>query len=424
MSGIKNKTKIINDPIYGFIIIESPLLLKIIDHPYFQRLRRISQTALTYLVYPGATHTRFHHALGAMHLTQKAIEILRRKGVEITWTEEEATLAAILLHDIGHGPFSHTLEHTLLPVRHEDLSLLIMEKLNIEFEYALSTAIRIFRDQYPKRFLHQLVSGQLDMDRLDYLRRDSFYTGVHEGMVNSERLITMLHVHENELVIESKGIYSVEKFLIARRLMYWQVYLHKTVLSAEFLLQKIFERARQRYREGYKIQAGRSLEALLRKDLSIDMLRNDPVWLSIFLSLDDTDIWSAIKQWYYDPDPVLRSLCIRLLDRNLLKIKLIDKEISPDYVTKLRRMVRAALALSDGEEEYLVFAGKVENKAYDQSQKSIKLLLNNNECIPIEEHPDFIRIEALTELKERNFICYPYIEGLLDGKNLHISTSF
>ncbi|MFN3952391.1 MAG: HD domain-containing protein [Thermaurantimonas sp.] len=417
---IKNKTKIINDPIYGFIVIESPLVLKIIDHPYFQRLRRISQTALTYLVYPGSTHTRFHHALGTMHLTQRAIEILRRKGVEITRSEEEATLIATLLHDVGHGPFSHTLEHSLLPVRHEDLSLLIMEKLNLEFEYELSLAIRIFRDQYTKRFLHHLVSSQLDMDRLDYLRRDSFYTGVHEGMVNSERLITMLNVHENELVVDAKGIYSVEKFLIARRLMYWQVYLHKTVLSAELLLQKIFERARWRFRQGYKIHSSRPLEALLRKDVNIDMLRNDPVWLAIFLSLDDTDIWSAIKLWYYDHDPILSGLCMRLIDRNLLKIKLTEKYITPDYVKKVRNLVKNSLPCVDGEEEYLVFSGKVENKAYDQNQTSIKLLTNSGESMPIEMHPDFLRIDALTESKERNFICYPEIKGALDSKDFTV----
>lgn len=420
MTFIKNKTKIINDPIYGFIVIESPLILQLIDHPYFQRLRRISQTALTYLVFPGATHTRFHHALGAMHLTQKAIDILRRKGVDITKTEEEATLIAILLHDVGHGPFSHTLEQSLLPVRHEDLSLLIMEKLNLEFEYALSLAIRIFRDQYPKRFLHQLVSGQLDMDRLDYLRRDSFYTGVHEGMVNSERLITMLNVHENELVVDAKGIYSIEKFLIARRLMYWQVYLHKTVLSAEYLMQKIFERARWRFREGYRIQASRPIEALLRKDVGLDMLRNDPVWLSIFLSLDDVDIWSAVKQWCYDTDPVLSGLCMRLMDRNLLKIKLTNKHISTDYLLKIRRLVKNLLQCVEGEEEYLVFTGKVENKAYDENQNSIKLLMHDGSCISIDTHPDFIRVEALTELKERNFISYPEIKGVLDGKNLNL----
>ena len=412
---IKNKTKIINDPIYGFIVIESPLVLKIINHSYFQRLRRISQTALTYLVYPGSTHTRFHHALGTMHLAQRAIEILRRKGAEITRSEEEATLIATLLHDIGHGPFSHTLEHSLLPVRHEDLSLLIMEKLNLEFEHELSLAIRIFRDQYPKRFLHHLVSSQLDMDRLDYLRRDSFYTGVHEGMVNSERLITMLNVHENELVVDAKGIYSVEKFLIARRLMYWQVYLHKTVLSSELLLQKIFERARWRFRQGYKIHASRPLEALLRKDVNIDMLRNDSVWLAIFLSLDDTDIWSAIKLWCYDHDPILSGLCMRLIDRNLLKIKLTEKYITPDYLQKVRELVKKSLPCVDGEEEFLVFAGNVGNKAYDQNQRSIKLLTNRGECIPIDMHPDFLRIDALTEMKERNFICYPEIKGVLDS---------
>lgn len=423
MSFFKNKTKIINDPIYGFIVIQSPLLLRIIDHPNFQRLRRISQTALTYLVFPGATHTRFHHALGAMHLTQKAIETLRRKGVEITMDEEEATLAAILLHDIGHGPFSHTLEKCLLTVGHEDLSRIIMERLNLEFEYALSMALRIFRNQYPKRFLYQLVSSQLDMDRLDYLRRDSFYTGVHEGMVNSERLITMLNVYNNELVIDAKGIYSVEKFLIARRLMYWQVYLHKTVLSAEFLLQKIFERARQRFRDGHQIKAHRALEALMRRDVTLQMLREDPVWINIFTSLDDTDIWSVIKLWSTDMDPVLSGLCMRLLDRKLLKIKLQEKQFPPKYLEAVRRLVQSVLQCESQEAEHLVFSGKVENKAYDQEQPSIRLLMPDGTCIPIEQHPDFIRIEALTELKERYFICYPEISGIMDGKKLPVFMS-
>jgi HD superfamily phosphohydrolase len=305
---ILNKKKIINDPVYGFISIPTELIYDLIEHPYFQRLRHIKQLGMTHLVYPGALHTRFHHALGAMHLMKMAIETLRSKDHVITNEEEEALTIAILLHDVGHGPFSHALEHTIVDgISHEDISILLMNKLNIEFKGQLTTAISIFNDTYPKKFLHELVSSQLDMDRLDYLNRDSFFTGVSEGVISSDRIIKMLNVKDDHITIEEKGIYSVEKFLIARRLMYWQVYLHKTVIAAEQMLVKILERSRALTLSGQDLFATPALKHFLTNKLSTEAFTEDD-HLEIFTRLDDTDIMSAVKVWALHSDPVLSKL--------------------------------------------------------------------------------------------------------------------
>ena len=316
---IKNKLKIFNDPIYGFITIPSALIFDLIEHKYFQRLRRITQMGLTYLVYPGAHHTRFHHALGSMFLMQKAVGILRFKGVAISDDEENALLIAILLHDIGHGPFSHAMEHSIVNgITHEEISLFFMEQLNKEFNGSLTLAITIFKGDYHRKFLHQLISSQLDMDRADYLKRDSFYTGVAEGNINSERLITMLNVVDGELVIEEKGIYSVEKFLTARRLMYWQVYLHKTSLVAEQLLIRLLKRAKELTLKGEKLNASKALSYFLNKTVTKSEFTDDV--LETFAQLDDVDILSAMKSWQYHDDFVVGNLSQMIMERELLTI--------------------------------------------------------------------------------------------------------
>ncbi|MFT4851266.1 MAG: HD superfamily phosphohydrolase, partial [Sediminicola sp.] len=330
-----HKLKIVNDPIYGFITVPSKLIFELIEHPYFQRLRRISQMGMSYLVYPGAHHTRFHHALGAMHLMQKAVQVLRLKGVAISKDEEEALYIAILLHDIGHGPFSHAMEHSIVNnLSHEHLSLLFMEQLNRQFNNRLTFAIQIFKNEYHRDFLHQLISSQLDMDRLDYLRRDSFYTGVPEGAVNSERLITMLNVVDDKLVVEEKAIYSVEKFIVARRLMYWQVYLHKTSLVAEQLLVRVLKRAKELTLQGSELPASDSLLFFLKNAVSIDSFSED--MLRTFAELDDYDIVSALKSWVKVDDYVLQNLSKMILNRDLLKIKLKKKPVSQRRIKKER----------------------------------------------------------------------------------------
>jgi len=319
-----NKLKILNDPIYGFITIPNSLIFDLIQHKNFQRLRRITQMGMSYMVYPGAHHTRFHHAIGCVHLMQQAVNVLRFKGVTISEEEETGLYAAILLHDIGHGPFSHAMEHSIVNnVSHEEISLLFMEQLNEEFNGSLTLAIQIFKGEYPRKFMCQLISGQLDMDRADYLKRDSFYTGVAEGNINSERLITMLNVVDDELVVEEKGIYSVEKFIIARRLMYWQVYLHKTGLVAEQLLIRVLKRAKELYESGHELKASDALMYFLKNKIAIGDF--NPETLEVFSQLDDYDIVSAMKQWQFHEDFVLSKLCEMIINRNLLKIKLKNK---------------------------------------------------------------------------------------------------
>lgn len=403
-----NKFKILNDPIYGFIRVPSELIFDILEHPYFQRLRRITQLGLSYLVYPGAYHTRFHHALGAMHLMQRAVEVLRSKGHEITDEEEQAVCVAILLHDIGHGPFSHALEHTIVQnVGHEHLSTLFMERLNTHFDGQLSLAISIFKNKYPKKFLHQLISSQLDMDRLDYLRRDSFYTGVSEGTVNSERLLTMLNVANDELVIDAKGIYSVEKFIVARSLMYWQVYLHKAVLSAEFMLVHVLLRAKELAQKGEELHCSSALRTFLYQEVNKeDFAKNGPV-MDAFSRLDDFDILGAIKEWAQHPDFVLSDLAKRLVDRKLFKIEISREEFSDEYIGKVKNAIAEKYALSLEEASHYLIVNKTSNYAYKPGVDRIKLLFKDGKVVDVAEAGDQLNLGALQNYVTRHFVCYP-----------------
>lgn len=402
----RNKLKIINDPVYGFITIPSELIFDLIEHPYFQRLRRISQMGMSYLVYPGAHHTRFHHALGCVHLMRKAVSILRFKGTEISSQEEEALLVAILLHDIGHGPFSHAMEHSIIEgVSHETISLKFMQSLNDIFEGRLDLAIQIFTKKHPKKYLQQLLASQLDIDRLDYLKRDSFFTGVAEGNINSERIITMMNVADNELVIEEKGIYSVEKFLVARRLMYWQVYLHKTGLVAEQLLIKIFKRAKYLKNNLVAIESSENLDFFLKKNVSESQLNSEV--LNTFSKLDDYDVISAIKKWTTHEDFVLSNLCSMLIDRNLLKIKLKSKPFNKNKIAEKVEKVRKVYQISEEEASYFVFTGKTSNTAYHAKEEQIKILYKNGKTKDVAKASDQFNLKALSQPVVKYYICYP-----------------
>ena len=408
-----NKKKIINDPVFGFINIRSELVFDLIEHPYFQRLRRIKQLGLSCMVYPGANHTRFEHALGAVHLMRSAIAILKLKGQEITDEEADAVTIAILLHDIGHGPFSHALESTIVPgVPHERISLLLMEELNRQFDGKLDLAIRIFTDNYPRHFLHQLVSSQLDMDRLDYLSRDSFFSGVSEGVISSERIIKMLNVKNDELVIEYKGIYSVENFLIARRLMYWQVYLHKTVLSAEYLLINVLARARELVLQGSDLFATPVFKAFLTHEVTLDdfvfnRLVNDRPVLDLFASLDDNDIIASIKEWQNHPDAILSYLAHCIINRRLYKIKISKKPIPEQKVSLLKEKICAHFNVCDELVHYFLIADTISNSAYNQSSsEKINVLFKNNKISDIADASD-INLSVFSETVRKYFICYP-----------------
>ena len=399
-----NKVKIFNDPVYGFIAFPNPsILLDVIDHPYFQRLRRIAQTALTYYVYPGAHHTRFHHALGAYHLMSLAVELLRQKGVEVTDAEAEGVCLAILLHDIGHGPFSHALEHTLIDIHHEDLSLLFMQELNDIFQGKLEIAIAIFQDEYPKKFLHQLVSGQLDMDRLDYLNRDSFYTGVSEGVVGFDRIIKMLNVADGELVVEEKGIYSIENFLIARRLMYWQVYLHKTVLSAEQMLIRVLQRAKNLIAEGVKVEGCGYLDYFLNTLPTIVDKKNTKELIKHFAKLDDFDIIASLKLWTNHSDFILSHLASSILNRKLFKSELQNNPFERDYIEKIRHKVSQHIPANTNI-NYLVFTGIESNQTYNKSKDEIKILFKNGDVRSITESMDY---ELHSKITRKYYLCYP-----------------
>ncbi|MCB0661602.1 MAG: HD domain-containing protein [Saprospiraceae bacterium] len=403
-----SKVKILNDPVYGFISIPYGIIFDLVEHPYFQRLRRIKQVSLTHYVYPGALHTRFHHALGAYHLTCQAIDVLRSKGTEISDAEAEAVGISILLHDIGHGPFSHTLEHTLINVTHEQLSVMIMEQLNQEFEGALSLAIEIFNNRYHKPFLHQLVSGQLDMDRMDYLNRDSFFTGVSEGVIGYDRIIKMLDVHDGELVIEEKGIYSIEKFLIARRLMYWQVYLHKTVLSAEEMLVRVLKRAKELTSNGKKLEVSKSLQFFLEQEITREDLKNrrDEI-LQQFSRLDDYDIVSALKAFDYQDDEILSYLSKSLINRKLFRLELKNTPFEEEYIEKIKKLVTESDKVPSGNLEYLVFTGSQTNRAYSTAKQEIKISFKNGEVKPMSESSDYT-IQA--NMVRKYFLCYPKIK--------------
>ncbi|MFD2553897.1 HD domain-containing protein [Sphingobacterium tabacisoli] len=403
-----NKKKIINDPVYGFVTIPSGLIFDLIEHPYLQRLRYIKQVSMTHMVYPGALHTRFQHVIGAMHLMQLAIDTLRSKDVAISMEEEEAALIAILLHDIGHGPFSHSLEHSLIEgVSHEMISALLMDRLNKEFDGRLSLAIIIFNNQYPRKFLHQLVSGQLDTDRMDYLNRDSFFTGVSEGVISFDRIIKMLSVKDDELVVEAKGIYSVEKFLIARRLMYWQVYLHKTVISAEQMLIKTLKRARMLCQKGEVLSASPAFAHFLYGQLDAVSFVKDPAHLDWFTKLDDTDILSAIKAWETHNDAVLRMLCQRLLRRNLFVTEMRSYSFEQEEIDDVKRKAKEHFQLEDGDVDYLVYHQEVQNSAYNAEKEPIKILNNRGELMEIAEASDLSNLEALSRRVVKYALTYP-----------------
>lgn len=402
-----NKKKIINDPVYGFITIPSALVYDLISHPYFQRLRYIKQLGMTHLVYPGALHTRFHHALGAMHLMSLALEVLRNKGHEISAAEEEAATIAILLHDIGHGPFSHALEHTLVNgIKHEDISMLMMDKLNDEFDGRLTSAINIFKGNYHRNFFCQLISGQLDLDRMDYLNRDSFFTGVSEGVISFDRIIKMFNVVDDQLVIEEKGIYSIEKFLIARRLMYWQVYLHKTVIAAEQLLVKILERAKELASNGAILFATPALQHFLQNDITELNFFEDENHLLQFSKLDDQDIYAAIKVWENDEDLILAKLCKMLNARKLYKVEISNAEPSADRIERLAVQTALALNLEEDDVAYFVFTDTIRNRAYNAGNSNINILMKNNELVDIAKASDLSNLESLDKTVKKHILCY------------------
>lgn len=403
-----NKLKILNDPIYGFITIPNTLIYDLIQHPYFQRLRRISQMGMSYLVYPGAHHTRFHHALGCMYIMQKAVQTLKFKGVEISDEEENSLYVAILLHDIGHGPFSHALENSVVEeVHHEELSLLFMQQLNAEFDGKLSLAIQVFKGEYHRKFMLQLISSQLDMDRMDYLKRDSFYTGVNEGNVNSERLIQMLNVQDDVLVMEEKGIYSIEKFLMARRLMYWQAYLHKTSVVAELTLTKILKRAKELVTKGEVLFGSPFLLFFLNNKIELKQI--DKTILDNFSNLDDYDVLGAIKQWQYHDDFVLSSLSKMIINRNLLKIELSEDKVDKNKWLDLKEKYAKQYNLSDKDVEYFVFKGKIKNEAYSKSSEPIRILKKDKTIETVVEASDQMHLKALSKTVTKYFICYPKV---------------
>ncbi|WP_316795984.1 HD domain-containing protein [Pedobacter agri] len=403
-----NKKKIINDPVYGFISIPSELVYDVISHPYFQRLRYIKQLGMTHLVYPGALHTRFHHALGAMHLMSLAIEVLRSKGHTITDGEEEAATLAILLHDIGHGPFSHALEHSLVTgIKHEDISAKLMLDLNDHFDGKLTHAIEIFNGTYPKRFLHQLISGQLDLDRMDYLNRDSFFTGVSEGVISFDRIIKMFNVFDDDLVIEEKGIYSIEKFLIARRLMYWQVYLHKTVIAGEMILVKLLERAKELSAASEELFAAPSLKYFFENDISETNFFDQHENLEHFTNLDDQDIYAAVKVWVKHPDKILSTLCQMLTSRNLYKVEMGNEMAPKDRVDFLKDATVNLLGIKPEEARYFVFTDAIQNRAYNAGVGNIKILMKNNDIVDIAKASDLSNLESLQKTVEKYILCYP-----------------
>ncbi|MDR3006654.1 MAG: HD domain-containing protein [Sphingobacterium sp.] len=403
-----NKNKIINDPVYGFVAIPTGLVFDLVQHPYFQRLRYIKQVSMTHLVYPGALHTRFQHAIGAMHLMSMALETLKGKGVRIAEEEEEAVLSAILLHDIGHGPFSHSLEHSLIEgVSHELLSSLLMDRINNDLGGRLSLAITIFNNKYERKFLHQLVSSQLDVDRMDYLNRDSFFTGVSEGVISFDRIIKMLNVVEDEIVVEYKALYSVEKFLIARRLMYWQVYLHKTVIGAEQLLIKILQRAKYLTAAGDKLFATPAFHWFLSQQINKSNFLDDPLHLDWFTRLDDTDIMSAIKTWERHGDHILSEMCQRVMKRNLYRSIMSDKPFTPAYIDLVKTKVQERMGVAQKDIHYYVFTQEIQNRAYNSSKDQIKILLKSGELVDITEASDLGNLEALSKNVAKYALCYP-----------------
>ena len=403
-----NKRKIFNDPVHGFIAIPNELTFDVIEHPFFQRLRRIRQLGLTPLVYPGALHTRFQHALGAMHLMGLAVDTLRHKGNEITQSEQNAVVLAILMHDIGHGPYSHSLENSIVDgLTHEELSLMIMNRLNEQFNGRLTDAISIFKDTYPKRFLHQLVSSQLDTDRLDYLKRDSYFTGVSEGVINTDRIIAMLNVKDDELVIAAKGIFTIEKFIMARRFMYWQVYYHKTVVAAEQMLIHILNRAKELSEEGLTLFGAPALQFFLENKFTVEDFETRKEVLENFALLDDFDIYAAIKVWAFHEDPVLSYLSSSLMNRKLFRAELQYKPFEPEYVIGIRKAVSKMLKFSDKAIEQIVFEGTITNNAYNPELDKINILYRDGNVVDITEASDQINVSVLSKSAMKHFLCYP-----------------
>jgi len=402
------KKVIFNDPIYGFIHSPNKIILDLIENPYFQRLRRIKQLGLTHLVYPGAYHTRFQHAMGAMHLMTQAIEVLKSKGVLISEEETTASVMAILLHDIGHGPFSHALENSIVHnVTHEDISELFMERLNDHHGGALDLAIKVFKNRYKRKFLHQLVSGQLDIDRLDYLKRDSFFSGVAEGVISSDRIIKMLNVHKGQLVVDAKGIYSVEKFLIARRLMYWQVYLHKTVIAAEFLLIKILKRAKYLAQRKETLFGTPALLFFLNNKVDKSAFCSDINVLDTFSMLDDYDIFSAIKVWAGNNDKVLSRLCKSLVNRDLFKVEIQGNSFSAKHIASIKEKVQNHYQLKPNELSYFVFTDSIKNSAYQIGANKINILNKNGTVMDVAKASDQLNLTVLSKTVTKHVLCYP-----------------
>ena len=407
--------KIINDPVYGFISISSDLLFDLVEHPYFQRLRRIKQLGLADMVYPGALHTRFHHALGAMHLMSQTLKALQEKGHLIWEPEVEAAQAAILLHDLGHGPFSHVLESVLMPgVPHEAITLALMKDLNRQMHGRLNMAIQMFEGTYPRKFFHQMISSQLDMDRMDYLNRDSFYTGVVEGSIGADRLIKMFDIADDQLVVEEKGILSIENFLHARRLMYWQVYLHKTLLSAQAMLTQILRRARKLIEEGVEIFATADFKRFLTHYYSIEDFEQIPDLLQSFNALDDNDVWVCVKSWMNSDDAILSTLCEGLINRHLFKIKLFDSLPNQSVLNESKENLIKA-GVSDTDLSYFLIVGETTNWAYEKEQDPIKVKMKNGQLLDIAEASDIPTIEALTKIVRKYYVCW--------GKNVSLRGS-
>ena len=405
-----NDSKIISDPVFGFIKIPHGLLLDIVRHPLIQRLTRIKQLGLASVVYPGAQHTRFQHSLGAFHLMSEAITSLGQKGIFIFDSEAEAVEAAILMHDIGHGPFSHVLENTLIHgISHEEISLMMMEQINRDMNGSLNLAINIFKDKYPKRFLHQLISSQLDMDRLDYLRRDSFFTGVNEGNIGSARIIKMLHVVDDQLVIEAKGIYSIENYLTSRRLMYWQVYLHKTTVACEKVLINTLKRAKQLVSEGHTLFASPALLYFLENEVDVRIFEEDDRALSYYVQLDDNDIWSALKVWATSDDKILSILSTDIINRRLFKVEIHEESIQQAQLETLREKLSAQFGISYNDTQYLFSVDTIRKDMYDVNDDRISILYKDGTIKDIAEASEILNVSLLSKKIVKYYLCYQRI---------------
>ena len=406
-----NDVKIINDPVFGFIKIPKGLLYNIVEHPLFQRLNRINQLGLASVVYPGARHTRFQHSLGAFHLMSEAILNLQQKGIFIFESEAEAVEAAILMHDIGHGPFSHVLENTLINgISHEDISLLMMEEINRSLNGQLNLSISIFKGEYPKNFLHQLISSQLDMDRLDYLRRDSFYTGVTEGNIGSARIIKMLNVIDDSLVVEQKGIYSLENYLTTRRLMYWQVYLHRTCVAYEKVLVNMLNRAKYLVRQGHDVFATPALHYFLENDVDAEWFNTHPEALKNYENLDDSDIWSAMKTWKYDSDKILSTLATDMLDRKIFKVEVHEEPIPQERLDELQQMIAEKMAIPLEDAHYMMSLNTIQKDMYNVDDDSIAILYKNGEIRDISEASELLNVQLLSKKIRKYYLCYQRFE--------------